>query len=220
MVAQWRCLCYLPDEFYQIDQSLETNVSKVQKPQIIAGEAALLARRYATALLELADEKNVIDAVEADLIVMRDVAENDASFIAMATHPRLSIQDALKAVEAMCEQAKLNDLTAAFLRQIVKAHRLSILGLIIQVFEADLATRRGEHTAFVTSSKALSAEQETELAKQLGTIVGGSVQLLVEEDSSLMGGLVIKMGSRLIDASIKGKLARLERQLKMQQEAA
>lgn len=195
-------------------------MSKAKKPKIIAGEAALLARRYATALLELADEKKAIELVEADLVSLQEVIENEPSFAAMAKHPRLSINNVLKVIDQMIEKGAFNELTSNFIRLIVKARRLSLLGLVIHVFQAELATRRGEHSAYVTVAKALSGEQETELAKQLGSIVGGSVKLLVEEDSSIMGGLVIKMGSRLIDASIKGKLARLERQLKLQQEAA
>jgi len=203
-----------------INESGDYNVSKVQKPKIIAGEAALLARRYVKALLELADEKKVVDLVAGDLEAMQEVIENDTSFTSMAKNPRLSIKDVTKVIDQMIAKASFNDLTAAFLRQIVKARRLSLLNIIIHVFQDELAKRRGEYTAFVTSSKALSKDQEIELAKQLGSIMNGSVKLLVEEDDSLMGGLVIKMGSRLIDASIKGKLARLERQLKMQQEAA
>ncbi len=195
-------------------------MSKVHKPQIMAGEDALLARRYANALLALAEDKKVVEAVEADLIVFYEAIENDSTFDSIASHPRLEINDVLKMMDQIIDKAELNDLTAAFLRQVVKARRLPILGLMIQVFAAELAKRRGEITALVTVASALSEKQEKDLAKQLSSMVGGSVQLYVEQDASLMGGLVIKMGSRLIDASIKGKLARLERQLKLQQEAA
>lgn len=85
---------------------------------------------------------------------------------------------------------------------------------------ADLAVKRGEFTALVTVAKSMSKEQEEKLSAQLGKMMSGTVKLVVEQDPSLIGGMVIKMGSRLIDASVKGKLARIERQLKSQQEAA
>jgi F-type H+-transporting ATPase subunit delta len=83
-----------------------------------------------------------------------------------------------------------------------------------------LAKKNGIHVADVTTTHPLSSEQQEKLASHLGKMVGGTVRLEVEEDRDLLGGMIIKIGSRLIDASVQGKLVRVERQLKSQTEAA
>lgn len=214
-------LCYLPlTSFKNLDENLEISVSEAHIPKVIAGEAAILARRYAAALYDLAHDKKALDAVAADLAALRDVIDSDPHFRIMATHPRLPSNEIQKAIKTVVTKVKMHDLTAAFLMQVARNRRLAQLGLIIDAFMADLAVRRGEYTAVVTVAKPLSKEQKEKLSAQLGKMMDGTVKLVVEEDSSLIGGMVVKLGSRLIDASVKGKLARLERQLKTQQEAA
>ncbi len=195
-------------------------MSKIQKPKIIAGAGAQLARRYALALLELAEEKKSVDAVAADLQALQDAITGDKLFEIFAKHPRLPSAQAVKVLTAVMDKAQFHALTRSFLLHVIKGRRLALMALIVEVFLRDLAERRGHHTAYVSAAKALSEAQEKQLASQLGTLMGGSVDVVVEESPDLLGGLVVKMGSRLIDASVKGKLERLERQLKMQQEAA
>lgn len=195
-------------------------MSDVHAPKVIAGEEAVLARRYATALYDLAHEKKAVDAVAADLEALREGIEASPHFRIMATHPRLPMPEVQKAVKALISSVKFHDLTAAFLMQVVRGRRLAYLALIIDTFLANLAARRGEHVATVVTAKPLTEAQQTKLAAQLGKIVDGTVKIVVEEDADLIGGLVIKIGTRLIDASVQGRLARIERQLKSQQEAA
>lgn len=192
----------------------------VDMPKIIAGDAAILARRYAVALLELAQEKNVLEAVEADLRALQEVIDATPQFRVMATHPRLPMIEVQRAMRNLISGAKFHELTSAFLEHVTRCRRLAYLSLMIEVFKNDLAAMRHQHVAVVTVAKAMTKEQENKLAVQLGTISGGTVRLVVEEDPALIGGMMIKMGSRLIDASVQGKLTRLERQLKSQQEAA
>ena len=192
----------------------------IDMPKIISGEPAVLARRYATALFELAQEKNVLAPVEADLRALQEVIDQTPMFRVMATHPRLPMIELQKAVKNLIVGAKFHDLTAAFLNQITRNRRLAYLSIIIEVFKNELAVMRHQHVAVVTVAQALTKDQQDKLATQLGAMIDGSVRLVVEEDASLIGGMTVKMGSRLIDASVQGKLARLERQLKSQQEAA
>ncbi len=214
-------LCYLPlTSFKHLDENLETIVSETHMPKVIAGEAAILARRYATALYDLAHEKKAVDAVAADLVALGEVIAADPHFRVMATHPRLPANEIQKAIKAVVAKVKMHELTASFLMQVARNRRLAQLGLIVDAFMADMAVKRGEYTALVTVAKALSKEQEEKLSSQLGKMMSGTVKLVVEEDSSLIGGMIVRLGSRLIDASVQGKLARLERQLKTQQEAA
>lgn len=195
-------------------------MSEPHMPKVLAGEAALLARRYASALYDLAHEKKVVDAVADDLHALLDAIEANPGFRIMATHPRLPTSEIFKAIRSFVSSIKMNDLTASFLMLVARNRRLAQLTLIIEAFLADLAHRRGEYTAVVTVARPMTKEQETKLAVQLGKIINGTVSLIVEEDASLIGGVVVRMDSRLIDASIKGKLALIERQLKSQQEAA
>jgi len=195
-------------------------VSDTQMPKILAGDHAILARRYASALYDLAHEKKVIDAVAADLAALHDAIAAHPEYRVLATHPRLPSSAIFKTIRALVAAVKMNELTSSFLLLVARNRRLAQLGLMIEAFQADLAKRRGEYTARITVAKAMTKTQEKHLAEQLGKMMKGTVKLVVEEDDTLIGGLVVTLDSRLIDASIKGKLARLERQLKSQQEAA
>jgi len=193
---------------------------KSHKAHVFAGEGAILARRYASALFELAEEKGSIDAVAADLQAMQEAIDNDPHFHAMASHPRLPVETVEAVTAKVADAAKFTPLTKSFMVQLAHNRRLGHLGDIIESFQADLAEKRGQHVAFVTAAHALSGDQEAGLSSQLGKMIGGTVRLVITEDPGLLGGLIIKMGSRLIDASVKGKLAQIERQLKTEREAA
>ena len=195
-------------------------MSDTHMPKILAGDGAVLARRYASALFELAQEKKVVEAVASDLLALQEAIDNNPQFRVMATHPRLPTSEIFKAIRNLVSAVKMNELTSSFLLLVARNRRLAHMGTIIDAFQADLAEKRGEYTARVTVAKPLTEAQEKKLSAQLGKMMNGTVKLVVEEDDSLIGGLVVAMDSRLIDASIKGKLARLERQLKSQQEAA
>ncbi len=193
---------------------------KSHATHVFAGEAAILAKRYAAALFELAETQGVLEVVAADLKAIQEAIDNDPHFHAMASHPRLPAEDVAKLTVERSETVKFHALTKSFLEQLAFGRRLAHLGNMIEAFQRDLAEKRGQHVAFVTAAQPLSSEQETTLSAQLGKMMGGTVRLVIEEDKSLLGGLVVKMGSRLIDASVKGKLVQVERKLKMQGEAA
>ncbi len=181
---------------------------------LLSGDAATLATRYAGALYELADEGNVLDAVTADLRNLQILLRESAELRAIAAHPRLTRTQLVTAAKAVTTAAKLNPLTGNFLSLLGHNRRLSILGGAIACFLAQLAKRRGEHTAEVASAQPMSAQQQEQLTAKLRDLTGGKVFLSISENKNLLGGFTVKLGSRFIDASIKTKLMRLERQLK------
>ncbi len=186
----------------------------------IAGDAAVLARRYAKALYELAEEQSALDEVAAELRLLKTLGQTSAEFKQIMKHPRLTRAELVKVVRKITETGKLNVLTGNFLALVAQNRRLVHLSAMVDAFLAELAQRRNEFTAEVRTTQMLSEAQHEQLTAQLRQLAGGKVHLIVEEDTSLLGGLVVKLGSRLIDASVKSKLARLERQLKTLQGAA
>ncbi len=195
-------------------------MSEPNVPRIVAGETAVLARRYARALYELADEGKQLDVVADDLRGLKVLVRDCAELQLVMRYPRLSRAQLVDAMKQVAATAKLDGLTGKFLMLLARNRRLQVLPAIIDAFLADLAAKRGEHIAEVSTARALTQPQKDQLLAQLSRIAGGKVFLVIKEDPSLLGGLMVKMGSRLIDASVKGKLARLERALKSQQEAA
>jgi len=177
-------------------------------------ETGSLAQRYAAALFELADAKHQLDAVAADLGGLAKVVDDSADFRRLINSPVLSRADQGKAVAAIAEKAGLNALTAKFLGLLAKNRRLFALPAIIGAFKKILATRRGEMTAEVWSARPLSAAQESALADAIKRAHGAKVTMEVRQDPSLIGGLVVKVGSRMIDSSIRTKLQKLQLAMK------
>lgn len=180
----------------------------------VSGEAAVLARRYAGAFYELAEGEKSLDTVAADLRCLLQIAEDNADFIAITKHPRLTRKQLVQVAERVAASLKLNPLTGKFLALIAQHRRLAILPAIIDAFLAQLAQNRGEFTASVRSASSLTTQQTEQLTFRLEAMAGGKVHLDLREDKSLIGGLTVRLGSRLIDASIRSKLERLERKLK------
>ena len=183
---------------------------------IIAGDTAILARRYADALYELASEHKQLDAVAADLRLLKILARESAEFHAIAFSPRLSRAQLAKAMQEVAKLAKFGALTANFLMLAAQNRRLAAIEAMADAFLATLAAKRGEFSAEIRTTGPLTPVQEEQLAMQLRALAGGKVHMTVTEDKSLLGGITVKLGSKLIDASVKGKLARLERRLKSQ----
>ncbi len=197
-----------------------SETSTTHKTKIVSGDAATLGRRYAGALYELAGEQHQIDTVTTDLRMVRVLLQDSAEFQMIAAHPRLNRKQLVQAMQAVSATANFNKLTANFLALVAQNRRLNVLDAVIESYLSLLAAERGEHTADVNSTHALTPAQQELLSAKLRDIVGGKVFLSLREDKSLLGGFTVKLGSRFIDASIKTKLDRLERQLKATQTAA
>ena len=173
-----------------------------------------LAERYALALFDLADERKALDAVASDLRILRGLLRDSTDLSRLIRSPVISRVEQGKAIAAIAQAADLSPLTRNFLGLLAQNRRLFALPAIIVSYLARLAERRGEVTARVVVAQALSAEQRAAMDEQLRKAVGRKVSVDVEVDPSLLGGIVIKLGSRMIDASLKSKLYRLQLQMK------
>ena len=173
-----------------------------------------LAERYATALFELADERHALDDVAGDLRELRAMVAGSGDLMRMVRSPVLSRAAQAKAMEALAESAKMSKLTADFLAIVARNRRLFAIPAMIEAYLAKLAARRGEITAEITAAQQLSKTQQDTLVEQLRRVVGSRVTIDIHVDRSLLGGLVVKIGSRMVDGSLKGQLQRLQLSMK------
>jgi F-type H+-transporting ATPase subunit delta len=187
-----------------------------RRPEV-ASETSLasgLAGRYATALYELADDAKQLDTVAADLANLRTMIEQSADLRRLISSPLVSREQQAQAMDALVAQAGIGDLTRRFVGTVAGNRRLFKMGAIIAAFTQMLAERRGELTAEVTSAKPLSTQQVEAVNSALRTAVGRKVTMDLKVDPRLLGGLKVKVGSRLIDASLASKLQRLQLAMK------
>jgi F-type H+-transporting ATPase subunit delta len=173
-----------------------------------------VAERYASSLFELALAENAVEQVTADLDrfqAMLDESEDLRRFIAS---PVFSSEDQLKAIIALSAKAGISGYFANFLKVVAKHRRLFALPGMIKSFRIIAAEQRGEITAEVTSAHALTQAQEDELKAALKSVTGKNVTATVTVDPSILGGLIVKVGSRQIDTSLRTKLSTLKLSLK------
>lgn len=168
-----------------------------------------LAGRYATALYELAEEQGALDKVADDLRTLSSMIEGSADFKRMIRSPVLSRVAQGKALNAILERAQASELTKKFAGVLAANRRLFTLPDVITGYLAILAGRRGEVTAQVSSAQPLTPRQLADLEAQLRRIAGGKVAVEPKVDPSLLGGLVVRLGSRMIDSSLRTKLQQM-----------
>lgn len=173
-----------------------------------------LAGRYATALYELADEAKALDPVAADLAQLKAAITESADLQRLVASPLVPRDQQAKAVLAIVQKMGLSDLTRRFVGTVARNRRLFQLPAIIDGYAALLAEHRGEVTATVTSAKPLSAPQAESVNAALRAAIGRKVAVSLHVDPKLLGGLKVKVGSRLVDASLASKLQRLQLAMK------
>ena len=178
------------------------------------GIQASLAGRYATALFTLAKEKKKIDAVGKSLDILSAALSESDDFNALTTSPVLSRAEAGKAVEAAAKAMKLDPITKKFMGVLAGNRRLDQLKPAIEAYTSLAANHRGEIFADVTSAHPLDAKQITALKAQLKKRVGSDVSVSTQVDPSILGGLIVQMGSQMIDTSIKTRLGTLAQAMK------
>ena len=169
-----------------------------------------IAGRYATALFELADRDKALDRVAEDLRRLRKMLADSADLRRLVRSPVIDRADKGKAMAAIMDKAGFEALTRNFVGLVAANRRLFALGAMIDAYLAELARRRGEITAHVASAVPLSAAQSKAVAAAVKRAVGGNITIEHRTDPSLLGGLVVRVGSRMIDSSISSKLRRLE----------
>jgi len=165
-----------------------------------------LAGRYASALFDLARESNAIDAVQKSLTTLKASLADSADLANLIASPVVSRSDAASAIAAVAKSLKLDSLTAKFLGVLAENRRLADLPGMIAAFDTIVADHRGEVTAKVTSAHPLTTEQVKALTANLNSRVGRDVTVAATVDPAILGGLVVQLGSQLIDGSIRTRL--------------
>ena len=178
------------------------------------GIQASLGGRYAIALFDLARDARTIDTVESSLATVRDVLNESADFRELTVSPLVARGAAVKAVLATADALGIDATTKNFLGVLAENRRLGQLPAIIRAFRQLAARHRGEIAAEVTSAHPLNDEQVVELKQQLRQRVGRDVSVDLSVDPELLGGLVVRIGSQMIDSSIRTRLNTLAHAMK------
>ncbi|MFQ5953685.1 MAG: F0F1 ATP synthase subunit delta [Kiloniellales bacterium] len=170
---------------------------------------AEIAGRYATALFELADQQKALDRVADDLRRLKAMLAQSAALRRLVRSPVVSRAEQGKALMVLMERAGFDTLSRRFVGLVAANRRLFALGAMIDAYLAELASRRGEITAQVTAASALSEAQQKALATAVKRAIGGRIALQHDVDPSILGGLVVRVGSRMVDSSLGTKLRKL-----------
>ena len=183
----------------------------------LAGESTIvggLAGRYASALFELAENAKQLDAVAGELRGLKQVIADSEDLRRLIRSPIYDRDQQGAAMAAILDKAGVGDLTRRFVLVVAQNRRLFALPQMIDGYLAELAHRRGEVTAVVTAARALTKEQESALTDKLRKVVGAKVQVDLQVDPELLGGLVVRVGSRMVDSSLRSKLEKLQYAMK------
>ena len=175
-----------------------------------AGMMSGAAGRYAAALFDLANEQGALDSIAADLEVLQGMIEGSNDLQALILTPSYGRDAQGKAMAALTQSAGLSDITRNFVGLLCQNGRLNVIAEAIQAFRTLRAQARGEQEVEVISAHPLSDSQRERLAATLQNSLGNEVTINASVDESLLGGLIVRVGSRMIDASLKSKLASLQ----------
>ncbi len=173
-----------------------------------------LAGRYAVALFELAEESNLLDNVEEELNALNALLDDSAELKALTTSPIISRANQMLAMNEMVKSAGFSKTVKNFIGVVTENRRLDQLSNIIHEFNRMLSHHRGEVNASVVTAHKLDKKQLDALSAKLKSMVGSDVNVETEVDKDLLGGMVVRIGSRMIDSSLKTKLANLEATMK------
>lgn len=171
---------------------------------------ASMAGRYAAALFELAKDQRHLAEVERDLAAFQKMFDDSGDLRRLVLSPVISADEQGKALAAILPKAGISGLTANFLKLIARNRRLFAAADMIKAFRALTARERGEVTADVASAHPLTPEQMQQLSDTLRTSIGKNVQVNTRVDPGLLGGLIVKVGSKMIDNSLRTKLNNLK----------
>ncbi len=181
---------------------------------ISGGIQASLAGRYAIALFELARDQGELETVAAGLAALRQALAESEDFRALTTSPLVGRDLAMRTIAAAAEAMKLDPITTSFLGVLARNRRLSQLGNVIRAFTLLTARHRGEINAEITSAHPLDDGQVDAIKKNLRTRMGRDIAVDMDVDPAILGGLVVKIGSQMIDGSIRTKLNTLAQAMK------
>jgi F-type H+-transporting ATPase subunit delta len=173
-----------------------------------------MAGRYATALFDLAKEANAIDAVQADLARFDALVDDSADLLRLVRSPAFSTDEQLRALTAVLDRAGIGGLAGNFLKLVTSNRRLFAVRDMIRAFGELVAQHKGEATAQVTVAEQLKDEHVQALRSALKAVSGKNVTLDIKVDPAIIGGLVVKLGSRMVDSSLRTKLNAIKHAMK------
>ena len=173
-----------------------------------------IASRYATAVFELSQDARQIDALENDVEALAAAHEDSADLRDLIANPIYSRDEQAQAIGAIAAKMGLTETMQNVLRLMASKRRLFVLPQLLTALADRIAAHKGEVTAEVSSATELTAEQQERLKKTLSDKVGSEVKLKTTVDESLIGGMIVKVGSRMIDTSIASRLAAMQNTMK------
>ena len=183
----------------------------------MAGEGSIvsgMAGRYATALFELAVEAGSIDQIKNDLDSFDQLAAANPDLMRLIRSPVFGADEQAKALAAVLQRAGITGLSAQFLKVVAANRRLFAVRQMIRDFRALVANYKGEVTADVTVAERLNDAHFTEIKSTLAAVTGKDVQVNVHVDPAIIGGLIVKIGSRMVDSSLRTKLSAIKHAMK------
>ncbi|MGH6854584.1 MAG: F0F1 ATP synthase subunit delta [Aestuariivirga sp.] len=166
--------------------------------------------RYANALFQLATEQNAVDKTGGELAAFQAAIEASPELKRLVRSPVYSAADQIATIDAICAKAKIGGTTLNFLKLVAKNRRLAAISAIIATYSTLLAGARGEVRAEIVSAEKLSDKHIKNVKAALKASIGREVQLTTRVDRSILGGLIVKVGSRMLDNSLKTKLQNLK----------
>ena len=170
--------------------------------------------RYATALFELARDEKSIDAVKADLDKFAALLAESEDLKRLVRSPVFAAEAQLKALSAVLDRAGISGISANFLNVLTANRRLFAVADVVRAFNALVAKFKGEASADVTVAEALSDKNLDALKTALKSVTGKDVALNVKIDPSIIGGIIVKLGSRMVDSSLRTKLNSIKHAMK------
>ncbi|MDJ0627969.1 MAG: F0F1 ATP synthase subunit delta [Rhodobacter sp.] len=179
-----------------------------------ASISAGIAARYATAIFELAKEENSLPTLETDLDALETAMGESPDLRSLIASPIYTRDAQGAAITAISQKMGLSGVLTNTLALMASKRRLFVLPQLVRALRGLIADDKGEVTADVTAAKALTKAQTDKLAASLKASVGKDVKINMAVDESLIGGLVVKVGSKMIDTSIRSKLANLQNAMK------
>ncbi len=176
--------------------------------QLSSGD--LISDRYASALYDLALEKKLVDVVLDDLLFIQSIIKNNKDLKLVIKSPLIKSNDKLEILQNILKSKNPNELSSTFLKVLSKNKRFQKTVDIISQFKNINAQKRGDVLADITSAEKLSNEQQDNIKEQLRTILGDKLSLSYKVDKQIIGGLIIKVGSKMIDTSLSNKINKLK----------
>lgn len=174
------------------------------------GAGSLLAKRYAVALIDVAQKSGALSSIENDMKSLQKAITESPDLVAMLRNPVIGGEAQMRVFQALSGAGQFHPLMNNFIGVLAHNRRINIIETVIAVFAQEMAARSGVTEASVRSAHPLSAQQQEQLKNNITQKTGKAVSLSVEVEPELLGGMIVTIGSHMIDDSVKSKLSRLQ----------